>query len=98
MLEVKDVVLRVRSSVSPSVCVCERCVLMGLMVRTAGQTYGFCRLECGIVPPCGAHHRSQPQTMRGRTSVRPSACASAIASRICMIWWFTSAKWPSLEL
>ena len=65
--------------------------------RTIGQRYGKSSIEFGMRPLCGAHQRSQPQYSFGMTSARPSTCASASASRTCFIWWFTSAKWPSLE-
>mmetsp|Transcript_40617 Transcript_40617/g.129556 ORF Transcript_40617/g.129556 Transcript_40617/m.129556 type:complete len:270 (-) Transcript_40617:811-1620(-) len=62
-----------------------------------GQRKGSLPCEPGNTPPCGNHTRSRPHHSCGMMRVRPRAEATAIASRICRSWKFTSLKWLFVE-
>ena len=49
-----------------------------------GHWKGSCKEEPGMLPSCGAHHRSMPHHSCGITSVRFRAVATAIAARTCI--------------
>ena len=48
-----------------------------------GQGKGKARLDPGMLPSWGAHHRSMPHHSCGMTNVLPKLLAMAIAFRIC---------------